>query len=112
MYDFRLAPQCVRRPKRPIALHLRLYQPAIDRETTTALARETYVRGVVLCATFHGAPKRRSGIRPMRSLLLSSMMLVATGLLHAQALPTPIPELTNVEEFSSRSGTLIQREFT
>ena len=48
----------------------------------------------------------------MRSLLLSSMMLVATGLLHAQALPTPIPELTNVEEFSSRSGTLIQREFT
>jgi len=40
------------------------------------------------------------------------MLVFASSLAHSQALPPPIPELTNVEEFSSRSGTLIQREFT
>ncbi|MFL6374585.1 MAG: hypothetical protein ACJ73D_07975 [Pyrinomonadaceae bacterium] len=48
----------------------------------------------------------------MRILLLCLAITFIALAASAQTSPPPLPELTNLEEFSSRSGTLIQREFT
>jgi len=49
----------------------------------------------------------------MKTIFLLLGIAIAAASVHAQAVPLPLPaELTNLEEFSSRSGTLIQREFT
>ena len=48
----------------------------------------------------------------MKTLVLAVTFAVAAVSANGQVPGIPLPELTNLEEFSSRSGTLIQREFT
>jgi len=48
----------------------------------------------------------------MKTLFLSLALLFGASSAYAQAVQTPLPDLTNLEEFSSHSGTLIQREMT
>jgi hypothetical protein len=50
----------------------------------------------------------------MKTLFVVLTIVLAVSSAHAQtqALAAPVLDLTNLEDFSSRSGTLIQREFT
>jgi hypothetical protein len=48
----------------------------------------------------------------MRAFFLCLALAIGATSASAQNVVPPLPELTNLEEFSSRSGTLIQREFT
>ncbi|HEY2846782.1 MAG TPA: hypothetical protein VGI80_03130, partial [Pyrinomonadaceae bacterium] len=48
----------------------------------------------------------------MKVLFLFLSFALLTSYASAQIAPLPVPEMTNIEELSSRSGALVQREFS
>lgn len=71
------------------------------------------VRVDLTCGTFpRGCRHQILGDEFMKSLFLTFAIVIAGSAAQAQAVLPPLPEITNLEDFSLRSGTLIQREFT
>jgi len=48
----------------------------------------------------------------MKAILFCAVLLLAATAMRSQVIPTPLVDETNLEQFTSRTGTVIQRELT